>query len=286
MKRTLKSACMSHHTLIIEGGAMRSVFSAGLLDGFLQRGFNPFDCYLGVSAGASNLAMFLSGEQGKSLQLFMQLAGRTDFISLVRFLRGGHLLDLDVLMTAIMADQLDVSAIFRHKKPFLVCTTDVESGNPNYVETHASTLLDTLKASMALPLIYREFPVSDGRASVDGGMSDAVPVAEMIRRGVKRLMVVRSRPATFIRKDSWGHRYIRWRLRDYPLLVHAMQQRVERHRQVSRIIARPPPGIEIIDICPPESFRMGRFASDQRQILQGYHAGLAMADDTIRQWNG
>ncbi|MDQ7000163.1 MAG: patatin family protein [Mariprofundus sp.] len=271
--------------LIIEGGAMRSVFSAGLLDGFLQRDFNPFDCYIGVSAGASNLAMFLAGEQSRSLQFFIQLAGRKDFISPIRFLRGGHLLDLDMLMAAIMAEKIDLAAIFRNKKPFLVCTTDVENGKPNYFETNASMLLDALKASMALPLIYRKFPVLNGRASVDGGMSDAVPVAEMIRRGATRLMVVRSRPAAFIRKDSWGHRYIRWQLRDYPLLVHAMQQRVERHRQVNRIIARPPPGIEIVDICPPAHFRMGRFASDQQQVLLGYHAGLSMADDAISQWS-
>ena len=55
------------NALIVEGGAMRSVFSAGLLDGLLQQRFNPFDFYIGVSAGAYNIVVYLVGKSGLSL---------------------------------------------------------------------------------------------------------------------------------------------------------------------------------------------------------------------------
>jgi len=63
---------------------MRSVFSAGLLDGFLQHRFDPFDGYLGVSAGASNLAFFLAGRSGNSLHWFLKAAESRECISRTR----------------------------------------------------------------------------------------------------------------------------------------------------------------------------------------------------------
>lgn len=83
--------------LVVEGGALRGVFSTGVLDGFLEAGFHPFDFFIGVSSGASNLAAYLAGMKGRNRKIYLDYSLRPEFISLARFLRGGHLMDLDWL---------------------------------------------------------------------------------------------------------------------------------------------------------------------------------------------
>ena len=270
--------------LVVEGGAMRSVFSAGLLDGFLQRRFNPFDAYIGVSAGAGNLAGFLAGAEGKSLELFLGMARQPGFISPLRFFGGGSLLDLQRLFDAVAASGLDIPGIYRHGRPLLVGATDVASGRPVYLDTTAENLMAALMASMALPLMVRELPLVDGRPMADGGMADAIPVEEAMRRGAKTIMVVRSRPAGYVKRDTPAHRYIRWRLRHHPHLRRAMAGRVRRHADTLALLSRPPAGVRIVDICPPPAFRMGRFSTRHDVLLDGYRAGLAMAPHAIARW--
>lgn len=270
--------------LVVEGGAMRSVFSAGLLDGFLQHRFDPFDGYLGVSAGASNLAFFLAGRVGSSLHWFLKAAESREFISRARFLRGGHLIDLRWLCDEITASGIDWTAIRRQGRPLLVCTTDVSTGKAVYLDTEAVNLIPALMASMALPLFYRDFPLIDGRAMTDGGMADAIPVREAICRGARKIMVVRARPLDYVKRDTPVHRYIRWRLRHHPQLHHVMQQRVRKHEETVALLRSPPAGVSIIDVCPPAGFRMGRFSTHRQHLLDGYRLGLAMADQVIVRW--
>jgi predicted patatin/cPLA2 family phospholipase len=270
--------------LVVEGGAMRSVFSAGLLDGFLRHHFDPFDGYLGVSAGASNLVYFLAGLEGQSLHWFLKAAKSRAFISRARFLRGGHLTDLRWLFDEIAASGLDLARIYRHGKPLLICTTDVATGEAMYADTGPDNLIDVLMASMALPLFYRDFPLIDGRAMTDGGMADAIPVREAIRRGARNIMVIRARPLDYVKRDTPVHRYIRWRLRHHPQLRRAMQARVQKHEQAVARLRTPPPGVRIVDVCPPSDFRMGRFSTRQQHLLDGYWTGLAMAKQVITRW--
>lgn len=271
--------------LIVEGGAMRSVFSAGLLDGFLEQQFNPFDFYIGVSAGASNLVAFLAGTPGKSLQIFQEFALHKKFISYSRFVRGGHLIDLDWLEEMIYADShLDLQAVYRHAKPLYVCVTDVATGKPVYVNTTADNLRKVIKASTALPVFYRGFPEIDGRPMTDGGVGEGIPLAEAIRLGAKQIMVVRSRPRPYMKKDTLGHKYVRWKTKKHPLLAATMRERVTIHRNSIALIRNPPPGVNLVEICPPKNFSIGRFNRRRKHILKGYQMGFNAAKGAIEQW--
>jgi predicted patatin/cPLA2 family phospholipase len=274
-----------NNALVVEGGAMRSVFSAGLLDGFLERQFNPFDFYIGVSAGAFNLAAYLSGIPGKSLEVYQKLALDKAFISYWRFIRGGHLLDLDWLFETIpAASYLDQEAVYRPGKPFYVCASDVSTGEPAYINTTPENLERVMKASAALPLFYRNFPVIDGSPMTDGGVADGIPVAQAIRMGATRILVVRSRHKSYLKKDTLGHRFVRWKLRKFPTLVATMHQRVSLYEETISLIRNPPPGVKMIEVCPPEDFTIGRFNRRLEALLKGYQSGIEMAEDTIQKW--
>lgn len=205
--------------LIVEGGAMRSVFSAGLLDGFLKNNFNPFDYYLGVSAGASNLAVFLENDLGKSIHIYLNLATDNKFINFRQFLKGGHLINLDWLCQEIFSQKyLTNNTICYSDNPLYVCTTAVATGKAVYTRLDNHNMAPLLKASMALPLLYNSFPLLNSQSMTDGGIASNLPIAEAIKRGAKKIMVVRSRHPSYIKKDTIVHKFIRWRLRRYPML--------------------------------------------------------------------
>jgi predicted patatin/cPLA2 family phospholipase len=265
---------------------MRSIFSAGLLDGFLEQGFNPFDFYIGVSAGASNLAAYLAGTPKMSLQFFQEFALDKSCFNYWRFMRGGHLIDLDWLaQVAFSESHLDLKAIYRHGKPLYVCVTDVATGNPVYVDTRLDNIGDVIKASTALPVFYRGFPEVAGRAMTDGGVAEGVPVAEAIRKGAKHIMVIRSRHKDYLKRDTLSHLYIRGKMKAYPALLSTMRRRTDIHRDSIRLLRNPPSGVKFVEVCPPENLPINRFSRGSKQLLQAYQIGLEATDSVIAQWD-
>ncbi len=271
--------------LVVEGGALRGVFSTGLLDGFLEAQFNPFDWFIGVSSGASNLAAYLAGMIGRNRSIYMDYSLRPDFISFPKFLRGGHLLDLDWLWDITIREiRLDLATIYSRAKPFVVVLTDVQTGNAHYKRTGAHDLEHVLKASSAMPLLYRAYPEVEGRPMTDGGVADSIPVAEAIRRGARRIMVIRSRHRDYLKRPGLSEHVMRWHVRRYPFLQQSMMKRVERYNEAVALIRKPPAGVSIIEVCPPESFRVSRLSQDRMILQEGYEQGRALAAEAIARW--
>lgn len=264
---------------------MRSVFSAGLLDGFIQADFNPFQFYIGVSAGAYNLLAYLSKTTKLSFNIFEQSAVSREFINIWRFLRGGHLLDLDWLEdVALSSAQISLAKACSTDRPFYVGMTDIETGEPGYTKVTPDNIASVLKASAALPWFYRDFPCVNGRAMSDGGVAESIPVAEAIRMGATRIMVIRARHKHYIKKDTPVHRFVRWKMRSYPYLQETLAGRVQLHNDVIKLIRNPPSGVNIIEICPPDHFNLGRFSRNLQRLQEGYQLGVNAADNAISQW--
>ncbi len=271
--------------LVVEGGALRGVFSTGLLDGFLEAGFNPFDLFIGVSSGASNLAAFLAGMVGRNKRIYLDYSVRPAFIDFSRFLRGGHLIDLDWLWEITIREiRLDLATIYARTQPFIVVMTDVQTGAAVYRPTDARDLEQLLKASSAVPLLYRDYPRIEGRPMTDGGVADAIPVGEAIRRGARRIMVIRSRHRDYVKRNSPSEYLIRWYVRAYPFLEQAVAKRVRRYNDTVALIRRPPDGVAIVEICPPANFRVSRLSQDLSVLQEGYDQGRAAATEAIARW--
>jgi predicted patatin/cPLA2 family phospholipase len=273
--------------LVVEGGALRGVFSTGILDAFLEARFNPFDFYVGVSSGASNIAAYLAEMIGRNKRIYTDYSLRPEFIDIVRFIRGGHLMDLDWLWnTTIREMRLDLQKIYAKRKPFIVVLTDVQTGKALYKQTSADNLEDVLKASSAMPLFYRSSPNIDGRPMTDGGVADALPVSKAIRLGARRIMVIRSRNRDYVKRHDPFDCLIRWRMRRYPSLQQAMSERVSRYNESVKLIHKPPEGVTIVEICPPEEFRVSRLSQNRPILEEGYNQGRALASYAIARWEG
>ena len=272
--------------LVVEGGALRGVFSTGLLDGFLEARFNPFDFYIGVSAGASNLAAYLAGMIGRNRKIYLDYSLRPEFLNAARFLRGGHLMDLDWLWNITIKEiRLDLATIYSRGKPFIVVLTDAQTGEAVYKLTSAGDLEQVLKSSSALPLFYRDYPCVDGRPMTDGGVVDSLPVGEAIRLGARRVMVIRSRHRDYLKRNDPYELVMRWHARRYPMLRETMARRAQRYNASVALIRTPPDGVSVIEMCPPHDFRVSRFSQNRRVLEEGYEQGRALAPEAIESWN-
>lgn len=287
--------------LVVEGGAMRGIFAAGVLDSFLDKDLEPFSMCIGVSAGANNLAGFLAGERGRNYSVLTDYSPRPEFISFRRFLTGGHLMDLDWLWDVTLRElPLDATRIEECSTNYYVGLTRVDDGTAVFTQPTADNLGEVLKASSAMPVAYRNFvsltgvePNSVGQTSsgttwtyVDGGVADPIPVQEAYRRGARRILVIRSRPYSFRMGRRAMDRPAQVLLRDYPRLRTAVARRPTRYNRSIQFIRNPPKGVLIIELNPPEDFESSSTTRDKDALKRDYRRGLVAGRQAVAQWRG
>ncbi|HHX8536400.1 TPA: patatin-like phospholipase family protein [Vibrio alginolyticus] len=277
---------VSSRALIVEGGAMRGVFSCGILDHFLASEFSPFDSFWGVSAGASNLAAYLAKMPGRNLKIYLDYSLRKEFISPSQLLRGGDMMNLDWMWNVTLEELgIDKSALKADSRPFFLGVTRQDNGQAEYHLPDVDDLAETMKASSALPVLYRNGVSLNGIQYVDGGVSDALPVAEAIKRGAKKIMVLRSQPASYQKPRGKFSALTRRMLKETPGLIEPMLTREVRYNQTLALINNPPPGIEIIQVCPPETFKLKRLSRSPAPLRHAYELGIEAGKEAIIRWS-
>lgn len=272
MKQTSTSA---QHALVVEGGAMRGIFSAGVLDHFIDHQFLPFDFCIGVSAGSTSLASWLANQKKRTYNVITDYSCRPEFISLKRFLRGGHWLDLDWLWD-ITIDEIPIDTDKLHQQlvPLYVVTTDINTGLAHYIPSTPDNIIELLKASCSVPLAYRHYPVINNMEMTDGGVSDSIPVEKAYQLGAKEITVILSRPLGYEKKPSKMPWLTKKFLAQYPHLAHAALLRSENYNRSIAFINNPPSDCKINVIAPPVNFPVGRLTTNKLKLDIGYQMGL------------
>lgn len=271
--------------LIVEGGAMRGVYSCGILDYFLDHDFSPFDSFWGVSAGASNLAAFLAKMPRRNRQIYTDYSCRGNFITPWQFLRGGNLMDLDWMWQITLHELgMDIEALQAEKRPFFLGVTHRQSGQAEYHCPTVDRLIDTMKASSAVPIVYRNGVTLAGQDYVDGGVSDAIPVAEAIRRGATQIMVLRSRPADYRKSATPCPCLFQAMMKATPALIPLMLTRHSRYNQTLALMASPPQGVRIIQIYPPADLHIKRLGNTPASMESAYQTGYKAGAAAIARW--
>lgn len=270
--------------LVVEGGAMRGIFSAGVLDVFLEERFRPFDLALGVSVGASNVLSYLAGQHGRARRCLIGPMSRPEFIDPWRLLRGGHWLDLDWLWEAITRDDpLDCAAAAGSGIEYVLVATCARTGLPRYLSPSSHEMLDALKASCALPVLYRGTVRVDGNAMVDGGISDPLPVREAYLRGARTIVVVRSRAADFVKRDRLVNHVGAWTMRRIPGVALACRGAARAYREAIAFLRSPPSDCAIVHVAPASALATRRTSRDRTALDRDYALGRALGRDAIAQ---
>ena len=275
--------------LVVEGGGMRGVFAAGILDAFLEASFDPFELYIGVSAGAGVLSNFVARQPGVSYHVFSALATQRRFFDPLRLLRGGHIMDLDWLWQA--RQQLrpfDYQTALQRtlNRPLLAVCTSVDSGEVRYMRPTLSNWANVIKASSALYPFYRGFVDVDGELLTDGSPSDPLPVLAAYNRGARRILVLRSQPAGHSGFGAAEQLY-RYSFSRYPVLRRAMGHSRERYEGAEQIIAVPPSDAEIIQIAPAVPLATPQLTRRRESLAHDYHLGHLqgrLASSRLAHW--
>lgn len=270
--------------IVVEGGAMRGIFAAGVLDGLLSLGLTEFDLALGTSAGACNLASFLAQQHGRNMRCFVNVMARPGLFSVRRALRGGHYMDLDALWDAFAREEpLDEAAIARRKTQLFSVNTCARTGRALYLRARAPGVHDHLKGGCALPLLYRGPVAIDGEQVVDGGLVDPIPAREAYARGARRLLVIRSRPAQAVKRGGASDRLAAALLRSQPAVAEAVRATARRYQEAVDFLRSPPPDARLVHLAPPTSLRTSRTSQDVDALRADYALGLTLAERYARR---
>lgn len=280
--------------LVVEGGAMRGIFAAGVLDHFMQASFNPFDFAMGVSAGATNLSGYVTGQPGRSHRVITEYATRRDFFNPMRALRGGDLTDVDWLWN-YSHDQLPLKTQhIASSLPFYAVVSRVRDGEPRYLRVTPNNIHALMVASCALPFAFRKPVIIDEVRYVDGGVSDSIPVRKAWEMGARDIVVVLSRPWGYHKTEAPSAEALTLSQRIMQRAVkrvfgedagiwQTMHDRAADYNRSLEFIENPPPGCRIRVIAPPPEFAVSRLTMNAGRLEAGYQMGLQAADDFLRQ---
>ncbi|OVZ80744.1 patatin family protein [Yersinia kristensenii] len=264
--------------LVCEGGGQRGIFTAGVLDEFQRARFSPFDLMIGTSAGAQNLSAFICGQPGYARRVITRYTTTADFFNPLRFVRGGHLIDLDWLVD-ITSQQLPLAMDqaeqhLRDGREFLMCACRSDDFEPTYISPTRESWLPAIKASSAIPGLYRQHVDLDGVSYQDGGISDAIPVEEAYRRGADTIVVIRTVPSQAYYTPQWMKRMEHW-LSESSLqqLVRIMQQHEQSYHRIQQFIENPPGDLRIFEIFPPKPLASNALGSRIAALNRDYHLG-------------
>ena len=255
--------------LVCEGGGQRGIFTAGVLDEFMQARFDPFDFYLGTSAGAQNLSAFVCQQPGYA---------RREFFNPLRFVRGGNLIDLDWLIETTsrkMPLAMDnAQRLFDHGKSFFMCACRSDDYTAEYFAPRPDSWLNLIRASSAIPGFYRTGVMIGDKSYQDGGISDAIPVREAARLGATTLVVIRTVPSQMYYTPQWFKRMERWLgTSSLQPLINLVQHHEESYSTIQRFIEKPPGDLRIFEIYPPKPLSSIALGSRMAALRMDYNLG-------------
>ena len=276
--------------LVAEGGGQRGIFTAGILDCWLEQHFNPFALLIGTSAGAQNLSSYITQQQGFAHRSITEFSSDPKFFSLSRPLKGQSSVDLDWYFDQVnnssndeLSHRLDIHQGLKQLqyRQLLISTTNISNYQASFYKPKKDNWLTLLKASSALPLLYKEGVKIDDEYQVDGGLSAPLPVEEAYKRGAKKIVVLRTLPKEYAAHTPWVNRLKSWvcTSNQCPKAIDFFVHHEHAYRDSLRFINSPPSDLEIIQIFPEKNLK-SRLIGSKKVALQsdyqlGKQAGLA-----------
>lgn len=267
--------------LVLEGGGMRGLYTAGVLDVMMDHSFMP-DVVCGTSAGVTFGVNLLSQQRGRVLRYNCKYVGRRDYISLYSWLTTGNMINKEFAYGLLPRelDPFDEETFERSKAEFYATITNMRTGEAEYVRiTNTWEQMDVIRASASLPIICR--PVEwNGEKYLDGGLSDNIPLDKCIELGCDKVIVVLTRPLDYVRNDSITGVCKLWFPR-YKALHKTIAMRNERYnQQVQRIRELEADG-KFFVIRPSENRSVSRLEKDPEKLTHLYNLGV---EDAMAVW--
>ena len=267
--------------LVLEGGGMRGLFTAGVLDVMMERDIKV-DGIVGVSAGACFGCNYLSKQPGRILRYNINMINEPRYMSLRNFLRTGNLMDGEFAYHTL-PDEIDIfdrETYAQSDVEYHIVCTDVLTGEPVYKRLTPPAdyeFLEWLRASSSLPLVSKPVEVG-GRLMLDGGMSDSIPLKYFQDQGFERNIVVLTQPLGFTKKRTKLMPLFRIFMRKYPAIIEVMNRRHLMYNAQLAYLAQEEKAGRITIIAPDDTLPIGRTEQNAERMKQVYQMGRKAAE--------
>ncbi len=261
--------------LIMEGGAMRGMFTAGVIDIFMENGVE-FDGAIGVSAGAAFGCNYKSRQIGRVIRYNKAYCKDPRFCSFRSLIKTGDLFGAEFCYHTI-PDKLDIfdeRAYLDNPMEFYVVCTDVTTGKAVYIESDEAgdDALEYFRASASMPLVSKVVKIKD-RLLLDGGIADSVPIQFFESIGYNRNVIILTQPKGYVKKPSSAAKIMKYVLKKYPMVAKTMENRhIEYNETIDYILKKEEAG-EVLVIRPEAPLEIGRIEHDPDRLQAVYDLG-------------
>lgn len=268
---------------MLEGGAMRGLWTAGVIDVMMEAGIRP-DGIVGVSAGAAFGCNYKSQQPGRAIRYNKQFAHDRRYSGWRSLLRSGDYFNAEFAYHVVPRDYdvFDIETFRRNPMEFVVVCTEVTTGEAVYqpLDHVDYEALEWIRASASMPLASRVVQIG-GRLLLDGGVSDSIPLAYFEQRGYQRNVAILTQPLGYRKKLNALMPLMRLSLRRYPQMVAAMAHRHLMYNAQLDYVAEAEREGRCLVIRPEGAIPIGHLCHDPQRMQLVYDMGRRMGEQQL-----
>lgn len=260
--------------LVLEGGGMKGVYTAGVLDFFLDKEIE-FSSVYGVSAGACNMCSYLSKQRGRARDVTLDYLDSRRYCSLESLITTGDLFNVQMCYHLIpeYLNPYDYETFDRYRGKAYSVATDIVTGEPKYFRIRDMKAdIDKIRASASLPLVSRNVKI-DGGLYLDGGISDSIPLQRSVVDGNRKNVVILTKETGYVRKPSSRSVLLKLRYLRYPKVAELMAWRHVHYAAQTAYVERMRKNGQVFVIRPKKDIGVGRVEKSLGKLTELYWQG-------------
>lgn len=261
--------------IVCEGGGMRCIYTAGVLQNWMDEGFMA-DMLVGISAGASTSSSYVAGQSGRMRRTYIDYCRDKRYVGLESFLRTGSVFGMDFLFGELpeTLDPFDFETFYASPCDYFAGATDVDTGEIVYFgKEDIQKGFYAVRASCSLPGLSPIVEFKGGRY-LDGGVACPIPVQKALDEGCDRLVIVLTRPRGYQKKPSRLTPLHSTMFKQYPKFKQAMLRRHEAYNACTeQVYQLEKAGLAVV--VAPENLAADRTCKNIAKLEEGYAVGLA-----------
>ena len=266
--------------LVVEGGGMRGVYTAGVLDYFMEKNLYFDDCY-GVSAGACHISSYVSKQIGRSIKVTLDYINDKRYCSVNSLIKTGDMFGVEMLYDIIpnKLELYDYETFNKFKGNFYSVVTNCKTGKAEYIKIKDMKKdIIAVRASSSLPLLSRIVEIN-GKEYLDGGITDSIPIKKSIKDGHKKNVVILTRDKTYRKSKPKFLSLLKFKYKKYPNLVKAIENRYKMYNETLDFIEEEKAKNKVFIIQPKLPVKISRIEKDKDKLKALYNQGYEDAKE-------
>ena len=271
--------------LILEGGGLRGIYTAGVLDAFMTNNIKV-DTVIGVSAGALFGINYLSKQKGRVLRYNLDNIKNKNYMGISSWIRTGNIMNKDFCFDKLIyeTDPFDFDTFNKSKTEFYAVVTNVVTGKSEYIKIDdIENQMEYLRASGSMPIVSKIVHIK-GKQYLDGGVSDSVPIKWGLKNGYKKIIVVETRPKEY-RKKKKNNLLFNKIYKKYPKFVETYNNRYKVYNKTKNYIESLEEENRVFVIRPSELIKISRIEKNKDKIQEMYRLGMRDANTKLKDLN-